>query len=66
MLLTLADGQGTGASAWSDWKETLVWQLYHATTRYLVDQHSYHEQTRIERDSLRGAVSDSLARPLCR
>src|SRR5213076_2770753 len=28
MLLTLADGQGTSADAWSDWKETLVWQLY--------------------------------------
>ena len=31
MLLTLADGQGTSAEAWSDWKESLVWQLYHAT-----------------------------------
>jgi [protein-PII] uridylyltransferase len=60
MLLTLADGQGTGASAWSDWKESLVWQLYHATTKYLVDQKSYHEQTRIERDSLRAAVAKSL------
>jgi len=25
MLLTLADGQGTSADAWSDWKELLVW-----------------------------------------
>jgi len=31
MLLTLADGQGTSAEAWSDWKESLVWQLFHQT-----------------------------------
>src|SRR5438128_7458255 len=31
MLLTLADGQGTSAEGWSDWKESLVWHLYHAT-----------------------------------
>lgn len=60
MLLTLADGQGTGASAWSDWKESLVWQLYHATSRYLTDQHSYHEQTRIERDKVRSEVAENL------
>jgi [protein-PII] uridylyltransferase len=60
MLLTLADGQGTGASAWSDWKEWLVWQLYHTTTQYLTDQRSYHEQTRIERNRLRSAVAHSL------
>src|SRR5437868_5803497 len=39
MLLTLADGQGTSDENWSDWKETLVWQLYHATTQYLADRH---------------------------
>src|SRR6266436_4623406 len=33
MLLTLADGQGTSAEAWSDWKESLVWQLFHATSQ---------------------------------
>jgi [protein-PII] uridylyltransferase len=60
MLLTLADGQGTGASAWSDWKESLVWQLYHATTQYLVDQKSYYEQLKIERDSLQAAVAENL------
>src|SRR5207247_4108775 len=37
MLLTLADGQGTSAEAWSDWKESLVWQLFDATSQYLVE-----------------------------
>src|SRR5262249_2756977 len=35
MLLTLADGQGTGDENWSDWKESLVWKLHHSTARYL-------------------------------
>src|SRR5204862_5751089 len=43
MLLTLADGQGTSDEGWSDWKETLVWQLYHATSQYLADRHSFYE-----------------------
>jgi [protein-PII] uridylyltransferase len=61
MLLTLADGQGTSAAAWSDWKESLVWQLFHATTKYLNDQKSYYEQTRIERDSLQESVRQNLS-----
>jgi [protein-PII] uridylyltransferase len=61
MLLTLADGQGTSPEAWSDWKESLVWQLFHETSRYLVDQKSYYEQTRIERESLQIAVSKDLS-----
>ena len=52
MLLTLADGQGTSADAWSDWKESLVWQLYHATSQYLADQKAFYEQTKIERELL--------------
>jgi [protein-PII] uridylyltransferase len=61
MLLTLADGQGTSAEAWSDWKESLVWQLFHQTSRYLADRKSYDEQTRIERQSLQAAVSEKLS-----
>jgi [protein-PII] uridylyltransferase len=59
-LLTLADGQGTSGQSWSDWKESLVWQLYHATTEYLTDQKSYHEQTKIERDILQASVAAEL------
>jgi [protein-PII] uridylyltransferase len=61
MLLTLADGQGTSADAWSDWKESLVWQLFHQTSRYLADRKSYYEQTRIVRDSLRASVAGNLS-----
>lgn len=60
MLLTLADGQGTSAEGWSDWKETLVWQLYHRTSEYLADQAGFFEQQKIERESLRLAVSATL------
>jgi [protein-PII] uridylyltransferase len=61
MLLTLADGQGTSAEAWSDWKESLVWQLFHETSRYLADQKSYYDQTRIERESSQTVVSENLS-----
>src|SRR5437588_3449640 len=61
MLLTLADGQGTSPEAWSDWKESLVWELFHETSRYLADQKSYYDQTKIERESLQSALSESLS-----
>src|SRR5438045_7268402 len=47
MLLTLADGQGTSAEEWSDWKESLVWALFHETSRCLADQRSYYERTKV-------------------
>src|SRR5205814_2839778 len=61
MLLTLADGQGTSAEAWSDWKESLVWQLFHETSRYLADQKSYYEQAKIEREGLQVSVAENLS-----
>ena len=60
MLLTLADGQGTGGQSWSDWKESLVWQLFEATSQYLTDQESYYERNKIERETLQAAVAAKL------
>src|SRR5436189_453426 len=61
MLLTLADGQGTSAEGWSDWKESLVWALFHETSRCLADQKSYYEQTKVERESLQASVTTKLS-----
>lgn len=60
MLLTLADGQGT-SDTWSDWKESLVWNLYRATARYLQDQEGFVAQMKIEREALRQTVAQKLA-----
>ncbi|CAN5409998.1 [protein-PII] uridylyltransferase [soil metagenome] len=59
MLLTLADGQGT-TDSWSDWKESLVWHLYHATARYLQDQEGFISQVKVARDRLRDMVAARL------
>jgi len=61
MLLTLADGQGTGDQNWSDWKETLVWHLYRSTSLYLADGEAFYRQRSIEREALRAAVTKKLA-----
>jgi len=60
MLLTLADGQGTSDEGWSDWKETLVWQLYHATTQYLADRHAFYERAKTAREARETAVQKQL------
>jgi [protein-PII] uridylyltransferase len=62
MLLTLADGQGTGGQNWSDWKETLVWHLYHATSSYLHDEREFFAERRIAREDLQQAVSKKMAK----
>ncbi len=61
MLLTLADGQGTGDEKWSDWKEALVWQLYRSTSFYLADGEAFYRQRAIEREALRELVKKKLA-----
>jgi len=61
MLLTLADGKGTSAEGWSDWKELLVWQLYHATSEYFSDRAAFFEQRKIERESRQSSISGKLS-----
>ncbi len=60
MLLTLADGQGTSDEAWSDWKETLVWQLYHATQTYLAEGEAGSLASLRERETQIQSVTSEL------
>jgi [protein-PII] uridylyltransferase len=41
MLITFADVQGLGNSAWSSWKEGLVWQLYYSTRAMLEGEEEF-------------------------
>lgn len=61
MLLTLVDGQGTGDENWSDWKESLVWQLYRNTSLYLADGAAFYRQRAAEREALHGTVRKKVA-----
>ena len=60
MLLTLADGQGTSDEAWSDWKESLVWQLYRSAHKYLSEGESGYLASRRQLDAQRQAVTALL------
>jgi [protein-PII] uridylyltransferase len=60
MLLTFADGQGVSDAAWSDWKESLVWQLYRSARSYLAEGEAGYLLNRRERESQRRAVATEL------
>ncbi len=62
MLITLADGQGTGDENWSDWKESLIWTLYQATTQFFADGEAFYRQRKVELDELRTNVTKKLAK----
>lgn len=64
MLLTLADGQGTGDQNWSDWKETLVWQLHYNTSLYLADGEAFYKRRQVEREALHAAVLEIIPEAL--
>ena len=59
MLLTLADGQGT-SEAWSDWKESLVWTLYHEASAYLRNHEEFIAQSKMERERIHQKVAQKL------
>src|SRR6516164_6570398 len=62
MLLTLADGKGTGGQNWSDWKESLVWHLHHATSSYLHDEREFFRERHIEREGLHRGIARRMAK----
>ena len=47
---------------WSDWKETLVWHLHHATSSYLHDEREFFAERRIEREDLQQLVAKRMAK----
>ncbi len=60
MLITLADGQGTSDTSWSDWKEVLVWQLYRSARAFLNEGAAFFEQRRVGFEDLRHEVEGAL------
>ena len=60
MVITLADGMGTSDEGWSDWKEQLVWKLYHETRKCLRDSEGFLQERNKRREDLRQQVTESL------
>ena len=60
MVITLADGMGTSDEAWSDWKEQMVWSLYHQTRGLLTNSAGFREEQQQRREELRKKVSATL------
>ena len=60
MVITLADGMGTSDESWSDWKEQLVWKLYHETRKYLIDSEGFLQERKKRMDDLRSQVTGHL------
>jgi [protein-PII] uridylyltransferase len=60
-LLTMADMRGTSPKVWNDWKNKLLLQLYHATSRHLRRGHIDSERNNEERlADLQQTLSSSL------
>ncbi len=56
-LFTFADSNGTSLESWNGWKESLMLQLYKATTRFLAaGREAYAQQLDSERLALRDEV----------
>jgi len=61
MLMTFADGQGTGTNHnWSGWKELLVWQLYLRTSEMLKGEEEFLKNSQIKKEQLIEDVSKLL------
>jgi [protein-PII] uridylyltransferase len=65
MLLSLADGMGTGAANnWTDWKEGLVWHLYTRTRSMLAGEEEFLRQTEKNRADVEASLRKSLPKPV--
>ncbi|MDR1145045.1 MAG: [protein-PII] uridylyltransferase [Verrucomicrobiales bacterium] len=60
MLMTFADVQGLGNAVWSNWKEGLVWQLYHSTRDMLAGEEEFLKKAAQRGVELRERLLKSL------
>ena len=60
MVITLADGMGTSDEGWSDWKEQMVWSLYHQTRGLLTNSTGFRNEQEQRREELRQKVMVAL------
>lgn len=65
MLMSLADGMGTGdAEKWTDWKEGLVWHLYNRTRAMLSGEEEFIRQSSKERITLEASLRRALPKAI--
>lgn len=60
-LLTLVDGLAVGSGAWNEWRQSLLWQLYHETSRALGMSGVARVDVDARRADLRKDLSAALA-----
>ncbi|MEM7146827.1 MAG: [protein-PII] uridylyltransferase, partial [Verrucomicrobiota bacterium] len=60
LLFTFVDSQGTSEDSWTDWKESLILDLYRSTKAYFEDQEGFHARMAGAHAELKAEVSKKL------
>jgi [protein-PII] uridylyltransferase len=61
-LLTLVDGLAVGGSTWNEWRQSLLWQLYHETSKAIAASGVARVDGEARRTELRAGLPPPLAR----
>ncbi len=59
-LHTIADSRGTNETGWTDWKESLVRQLYYSTLAYFEGSEAFAVHSHLSRAAIRKAADAEL------